>query len=98
MQIPHTAGGGCLCGALQHCSPAPPVPPAPLASPLKLPKPQAYAVSAPLEVVRFARRGMSRRRLRGSRHPDLAPFAATVRTEIDDPIGAADHVEVVFGL
>jgi hypothetical protein len=32
----------------------------------------------------------------GSRHHDLATLIATIRTEIHDPIGTADHIEVVL--
>jgi len=39
---------------------------------------------------------MSRHLLRGSRHHDLAAFITTIRTEIDDPVRTADHVEVVL--
>jgi len=39
---------------------------------------------------------MLRHLLRRSRHQDLAALVAAVRTEIDDLIGAADHIEVVL--
>jgi len=49
-----------------------------------------------LEVAPRVRRGMSRHLFRRSRDHDFAALIATIRTEIDDPIGAADHVEVVL--
>jgi hypothetical protein len=32
----------------------------------------------------------------GSRHHDLAVLIATIRTQIHDPIGTADHIEVLL--
>jgi predicted ATP-grasp superfamily ATP-dependent carboligase len=32
----------------------------------------------------------------GARHQDLPALVAAFRTEIDDPVGATDHIEVVL--
>jgi len=39
---------------------------------------------------------MSRHLLRGARHHDFAPLITAYRTEIDDQVGVADHIEVVL--
>ena len=40
--------------------------------------------------------GMFCHRLRGATHHDLSTFIAAFWTEIDDPVCATDHIEVVF--
>ena len=40
--------------------------------------------------------GMFRYLLRRTRNDDLAAFVAPFWTEIDDPVGAANHIEVVL--
>ena len=49
-----------------------------------------------LEVSARMTGGMLRHLLRRSSHHDLAPFISTIRTKIDDPVGTADHIEVVL--
>ena len=41
-------------------------------------------------------RGMLRHLLRCARHHDLAPLIAAFGSEVDHPIAAADHIEVVL--
>ena len=40
--------------------------------------------------------GMLRHLLRGARHDDLSSLVAPFGTEIHDPVGTADHIEVVL--
>jgi hypothetical protein len=49
-----------------------------------------------LEIASGVGCGMSGYLFRGARHHDLAPLIAAIRTEINNPIGAADHIEVVL--
>ena len=49
-----------------------------------------------LEVPARMTRGMLCHRFRGAHHHDLATLIAPIRTEINDPVGTADHIEVVL--
>jgi predicted nucleic acid-binding protein len=49
-----------------------------------------------LEEASGVRCGMDCNLFRSARHHDFAPLIAPFWTEIDDPIGAANHVEVVL--
>jgi hypothetical protein len=49
-----------------------------------------------LEVPPRMRGGMLRHFLRGSCHHDLPALVAAFGAQIDDPVGAADHIEVVL--
>ena len=40
--------------------------------------------------------GMLCHRFRGTHHHDLAALIAPIRTEINDPVGTADHIKVVL--
>ena len=40
--------------------------------------------------------GMLCHRLRGAHHHDLSSLITPIRTEINDPVGTADHIEVVL--
>ena len=40
--------------------------------------------------------GMLCHRFRGAYHHDLAALIAAIRSEINDPVGTADHIEVVL--
>ncbi len=49
-----------------------------------------------LEIASGVGCGMLRHLFRRARHHDFAAFIATFRTKINDPIGAANHIEVVL--
>jgi len=49
-----------------------------------------------LEVSARMTGGMLCHRFRGAHHHDLATLVAPIRTEINDPVGTADHIEVVL--
>ena len=49
-----------------------------------------------LEVPTRMAGGMLGHRFRGAHRHDLASLVSPLRTEIDDPVGAADHIEVVL--
>jgi len=40
--------------------------------------------------------GVSSRFIRSSRHHDLITLVAPFGSEVDDPVGATDHIEVVL--
>ena len=40
--------------------------------------------------------GMLCNRFRGAYHHDLAALITAIRTQINNPVGTADHIEVVF--
>ena len=49
-----------------------------------------------LEVSARMAGGMLCHRFRGAHHRDLSSLIAAIRTEINDPVGTADHIEVVL--
>ena len=49
-----------------------------------------------LEVSARVTGGMLRHLFRSSRHHDLAAFISPIGSEINDPVGTTDHIEVVL--
>ena len=50
------------------------------------------------DISAFMAFGMLCQRFRGAQHHDLAPLIDAIKTEINNQVGSADHIEVVSAL